>query len=188
MNSKEKLLQISFEEIYEHGYNATSIESILKKAKMNKGSMYYYFKSKKDLTLTMIAQNLSSYIQDKYSKLLDYETNILDELIKLLKDKNNFEVSHGCKVNNLVQELSHTDNDFKIALEKVYLNFENIFEQILNKAYENGEFEHNDIKSLAIFVLASFEGCLATGKKSQNKDVYCICIKQLEEYLNLLRK
>ena len=188
MNSKEKLLKIAFEEIYENGYHATSIDNILKKAKMNKGSMYHYFKSKKALTLVMIEVNLALYIQKKYSKLLEYENNILDELINLLKDKNNFDVTHGCKLNNLVQELSHTDKDFKIALEKVYFNFENIIEEVLIKAYENKEFEHNDIKSLAIFIVASLEGCLSTGKKSQDKDVFCKCICQLEEYLNLLRK
>ena len=38
MTSKENLLQVTFDEIYENGYYATSVDKILKKAKMNKGS------------------------------------------------------------------------------------------------------------------------------------------------------
>ena len=46
-NPREKLLDVAFNEIYHCGYNATSIDKILKQASMNKGSMYHFFKSKK---------------------------------------------------------------------------------------------------------------------------------------------
>ena len=37
--SREKLLDIAFEEIYLNGYSATSVDKILKKASMNKGKI-----------------------------------------------------------------------------------------------------------------------------------------------------
>jgi len=54
--TREKLLDYTFEEVYIHGYNATSIDSILKKAKVPKGSMYHHFKSKKELVLAMVGE------------------------------------------------------------------------------------------------------------------------------------
>jgi len=56
--TKEKLLDITFEEVYIHGYNATSVDAILKKAKVPKGSMYHHFKGKKELVLAMVKERL----------------------------------------------------------------------------------------------------------------------------------
>ena len=47
--------------------------------------------------------------------------NICDEIIKLIKDRKNMTYACGCKLNNLMQELSPKDNDFKVALEKYIL-------------------------------------------------------------------
>lgn len=53
-NPREKLLEVAFDEIYHNGYNGTSIDKILKKASKNKGSMYHFFKSKKELILAVL--------------------------------------------------------------------------------------------------------------------------------------
>ena len=188
MNSREKLLQTAFDEIYQNGYSATSVDKILKKANMNKGSMYHFFKSKKELALAVIEEKLSLHITNKYEPLLKYKENIIDELVKILKDREGFDFTNGCKLNNLVQELSPIDKDFKIALEKIYLVFEKIFEEVLNNAVKAGELKHDDIKALSIFTVASFEGCLATAKKSQDGQVYQTCISQLELFLTSLKQ
>ncbi len=187
MNPREKLLQAAFDEIYQNGYSATSVDKILKKAKMNKGSMYHFFKSKKALALGVIEEKLSLHIKNKYEPLIKIEKNIVDELVKVLKDREGFDFVNGCKLNNMVQELSPIDNDFKIALEKIYNEFENIFEKILDNAVLAGELKHGDTKALSIFTVASFEGCLATAKKSQDGAVYQTCISQLELFLTTLK-
>jgi TetR/AcrR family transcriptional regulator, transcriptional repressor for nem operon len=186
-NPREKLLDVAFNEIYHNGYSATSIDKILKQASMNKGSMYHFFKSKKELGLAVVNEKINSYIEDKYGVLLKYEENICDEMLKLIKNRNNFDFTCGCKLNNLMQELSPVDNDFKIALEKVYLRFENIIEEVLNKAIQKGEIKHNDTKALSMYVVASIEGCLGTAKKSQDGNYFQTCISQLELFINSLK-
>lgn len=87
----------------------------------------------------------------------------------------------------MMQELSPQDPDFKIALEKIYLNFENIFEKVLDKAVQIGEIKHDDTKALGMYVVASIEGCLGTAKKSQDEAYFQTCISQLELFLNSLK-
>lgn len=185
--SREKLLDIAFEEIYLNGYSATSVDKILKKASMNKGTMYHFFKSKKELTLAVINERLKVYMEERYSKLLKCEENICEEMIKVIKDRENYNFSFGCKLNNMMQELSPLDNDFKLALEKIYLNFENIFEKTLDNAIEKKEIKHNNTKALGMFIVASIEGCLGTAKKSQDGRHFNDCISQLELFLNSLK-
>ncbi len=185
--NREKLLSIAFDEIYHNGYYASSVDKILKKANMNKGSMYHYFKSKKALGLAVIDEKISEYIENKYGKLLFLEDNYIDEMFKLFKDRENFDFRVGCKLNNLVQELSHKDDDFKKSLEKVYFRFEHIIKLVLDKAIENKEIKCDDTKKLAIFTVASIEGCLGTAKKSHDGHLFIDCISQLEIFFNQIK-
>jgi len=188
MSSREKLLDVAFEEIYHNGYSATSVDKILKKANMNKGSMYHFFKSKKELGLAVINERVNSYIVDKYGVLLGCEKDICDELMKLIKNRNGFDFNCGCKLNNLMQELSPIDKDFKSTLEIVYTKFENIIEKILDKAVLENEIKHDDTRALSMYVVASIEGCLGTAKKSQDGSYFQTCISQLELFLNSLKR
>lgn len=184
-SSREKLLDVAFEEFYHNGYATTSVDKILKQANMNKGSMYHFFKSKKELGLAVVNEKINAYIEDKYSVLLNYEENICEEMMMMIKKRDNFDFTCGCKLNNLMQELSPLDKDFKVALEFVYTRFENIFEKVLDKAIAKNEISHNDTKALSMYIVASIEGCLGTAKKSQDGNYFTTCISQL---LNSLKK
>jgi len=186
-NSREKLLNVAFDEIYHNGYYATSVDKILKSAKMNKGSMYHFFKSKKDLGLAVVNERVANYIEEKYGVLLQYDKNIISELLNLIKDRKKFDFITGCKLNNFIQELSSKDTEFKSALEIVYFRFEQIIEEVLKKAIQNGEIKHDNANALAIYVVASLEGCLITAKKSHSADAFQSCISQLEFFLNSLK-
>ena len=48
-NAKERLLSVAFDLIHEHSYGAVGVEQICQRAGVNKGSFYYYFKTKTDL-------------------------------------------------------------------------------------------------------------------------------------------
>lgn len=188
MTTKEKLLAVTFEEIYENGYYSVSVDKILKKAQLNKGSMYHYFKSKKELVLAVIDVHIFRYIDKKYSAILDVSDNYIESMFKVLRNTDSFNHTLGCRLNSLVQELSHHDDDFKIALEKVYLYFEEIIYKVLKKAYDNDEIEHPNIKQLSVFVVASIEGCLSTSKKSQDGKIFNNCIEQLAFYFEKIKK
>lgn len=187
MTTKEKLLEVTFHEIYENGYYATSVDKILKKANMNKGSMYHYFKGKKELVLAVIDAHVYDYIDKKYGAILNANENYVDAIFEVLKNKDSYNFICGCRLNSLVQELSHQDLDFKVALEKVYFRFEEILEEALRRAIVKNEITHDDAKALSIYVVASIEGCLSTAKKSQDGDIYENCILQLEHYLHQLK-
>ncbi len=186
--TKEKLLDIAFDEIYYNGYHATSIDKILKKANASKSSMYYFFGSKKALVNAVINERVLVYIEKKYGTLLNVEKNFIDEIMKVIKNREDFDFNCGCRLNNLVEELSHKDKDFKNSLEKVYLKFENIFEKVLDKAVKNEEIIKTDTKELAIYIVASIEGCISTAKKSQDNSLYDSCIAHLEKYLATYKK
>ncbi len=50
-DAKERLLAVAFDLIWDNSYSSVSVDQICDRAKVNKGSFYYYFKSKTDLAV-----------------------------------------------------------------------------------------------------------------------------------------
>jgi len=65
-DAKEKLLAVAFDLIHENSYGTVSVEQICRRAKVNKGSFYYFFKTKTDLVV-------AAYEEHWRLKLPDYE-------------------------------------------------------------------------------------------------------------------
>lgn len=184
--TREKLIQATFEEVYQNGYHGTGLNQILNKAGLNKGSMYHIFKSKKDMLLAVIDEVLEPRIMDKYGEILKQNSNYMEKTFDILLGIQGYDFIRGCPLNNLVQELSPTDEEIKIKLEELYFKFENIFEQIIKKAVEVDGLKVKDTKAFAIFCIACIEGAISTGKKSQDRIYYEQVIKQLQNIVKTM--
>jgi len=60
MDKKNKILEASLELFGKKGYFETDIESIAKRADVGKGTIYLYFKNKKDLFISTINYALNN--------------------------------------------------------------------------------------------------------------------------------
>jgi len=65
-DAKAKLLTVAFDLIHEHSYGTVGVEQICQRAGVNKGSFYYYFKTKTDLVV-------AAYEEHWRWKSVDYE-------------------------------------------------------------------------------------------------------------------
>ena len=181
--TREKLLEAAFEEVYQNGYHGTGLTQILKRAGVNKGSMYHIFKSKKEMMLAVVDEVLEPRLEEKYGRIKDEKKNFMEKTFAVLYERSGFDFVKGCPLNNLVQELSPVDIDFKIKLEQLYFKFENILEEIIQKAVETDGLKVEDTKAFAVFFLAAVEGAISTGKKSQSEEHYTLVIKELEKII-----
>ena len=77
---KNEILDVAQELFFSKGYKQTSIESIIKKIGVAKGTFYYYFKSKEDL-LDKLVKRMTDQILIEIEKIT--ERTDLDALAKL---------------------------------------------------------------------------------------------------------
>ncbi len=68
MKTRERILEAFFDLVAEHGYDKTSISMICTTLNINKPSIYYSFKSKEDLLITLFDEYATRYFN------LDFET------------------------------------------------------------------------------------------------------------------
>ena len=79
---KNELLDTAQELFFTQGYEQTTVETIIQKVGVSKGTFYYYFKSKEDL-LDKLVKKMTSQIQLEVKKIT--ERTDLDALTKLNK-------------------------------------------------------------------------------------------------------
>lgn len=81
ISTKDNIIKSSWSLFHEKGFEDTTIEDILERAGISKGSFYYYF-DRKDALL----DTLSTILDKEYEKLekkLDPQLNAFDKLMKL---------------------------------------------------------------------------------------------------------
>ena len=79
---KNELLNVAQELFFTKGYKQTSVDTIIKKVGVSKGTFYYYFKSKEDL-MNKLVKGMTNQILIEVKKIT--ERTDLDALVKLNK-------------------------------------------------------------------------------------------------------
>jgi len=176
INTRERLLDSAFETFYKHGFQGANIATILSDVGINKGSMYHFFKSKKELGLAVIKERIEKKLVDKYIKILSNETS-LHLLFETLKNAPNT-LPFGCPLNKMSQEMIYIDNDFKKLLTEVYKEFETC----IIKIFIQEKIKDPSVK--ARYLISTYEGALMIYHLNQNLNTYKESIQLLEQSLS----
>lgn len=76
MNTKDKILEAAYTLITQHGYEKTSMALISEAVNIKKASIYYYFKTKEEILLTLID------ILSDYPQMVDIKQYFQEETFK----------------------------------------------------------------------------------------------------------
>ncbi len=188
--TREKLLDITFEEIYIHGYAATSIGTILKKANTPKGSMYHFFDSKKSLVLAMIDERLGPKMDQffNYTKHDDLSVTASLKQTFTAMAKNDMLVQNGCPLYRLMVELSPVDKEFDTILNSKYRKMKQRLGNLLQTGIDIHEFTtelHPD--ELSDFILSSVWGVLSMPPSVSSRKNFITHIRHILSLLEQYR-
>jgi len=185
--TREKILDAVFKLVYINGYNGTSMAMILKECGIPKGSLYHFFKSKKEMVLAVVKERLSPRMDEFYElEIVDDEHGINTIINSILKvSHKDVLVAYGCPLNRLNQEMSPVDKDFEVEINIIY---EKIKSKIKNLLDNSALKEHVSSDSLAEFIIASVWGNLSLSPEQSSKNRYLESSKHLIDYLKSLKK
>jgi TetR/AcrR family transcriptional repressor of nem operon len=122
--TRDQIVAAAADLFYLRGYQGTSLDTVARKAEVNRGSLYYFFRTKKNLGLAVIGH---------YERLI--HLNFIDPVLKgKTVGRGKLErlaalYSHmpraespccGCPIGKLSLELSGIDEDFRLRLKEVW--------------------------------------------------------------------
>jgi len=189
--TREKLLDITFDEVYIHGYSATSVDTVLKKAAVPKGSMYHHFKGKKELVIAMVQERLFP----KMDTFFIFEREADETVMQRLRNtyaamsKNKPLVTYGCPLYRLMVELSAVDEEFDALLGTRAKQLHRELATLLQSGINDGEFSKQlDVESFARYILSATWGILSMPPSLSSLRLFLeqsrFILENLEAYTN----
>jgi AcrR family transcriptional regulator len=182
--TKRKILETACSLFYLKGYNGTSIDDILKTAKVKKGNFYFHFKSKEDLGYAVI-DTYSSRTVPLIQETLKQDESPLSRLFDLFqKQDGRMKTSRyrgGCPCGNLALELADHHDGFRRQLDAIFDAWTREIMLILKQAQKEGALEQTvHPKEMAHLIVAVLEGSTLLAKTKKSGEVYRSCMKSLK--------
>jgi TetR/AcrR family transcriptional regulator, transcriptional repressor for nem operon len=159
-NSKERLLQVAFDLIWQQSYGSVSVDDICERAKVKKGSFYYFFPSKSDLAVAAYEEHWQQS-QPRYDRTfsplvpplqrIENYCKVVYEHQKASQEKTGRVL--GCPFASVGSELSTQDEKIRHKSQEMFERFCKYIENALRDAHKEGLIDKGDFpcKSRMIF-------------------------------------
>jgi len=168
-DTRADLVQIGTDILSEKGFDTTTIEEVLRRADVPKGSFYYYFASKADFGLAVI-DNYAFLLEQKLTRLLrDPNVRPLQRVRNYIAEAalglETHEFRRGCLIGNMGQEFGGLDGVFRERILGVLNSWAGPLVECLQLGQGAGEIRADlNVKQIASFFWFSWEGAVLKAK------------------------
>ena len=168
---KNRLTDAALDLMWENSYGATSVDAICERAGAKKGSFYYFFKSKSELTAAALEAewNKNKAKMDalfsptvppleRFDRYFDYVNDRLAELQEACGS------ILGCPLLSIGSEVSTQDQGVRDTVDRIWDRKIKYFESAIRDAHAQGLIEAPDPEAKAKAVFACYHGTLAQAR------------------------
>jgi len=184
-DTRSRLVLTAMRLFWEKGYNSTSIADVLQAAKVNSGSLYYFFPSKADLlaaVLDLYHEGIGPMLlEPAWAGVEDPIERIFALLARYRKSLADTDCFYGCPIGSLALELHEPDPAVRERLAK---NFDAWIEAVatcLRQAKSRLPADQN-LRELAQFVLTTMEGGVMQARTFRDINCFDAAVRQLRRY------
>lgn len=194
-NARDRILDAALGLIFEHGFNATTLDSILDKADASKGAFFHHFDSKDKLGEAILDQYAADdaatarEMMEKAESLTDDPAEQVVLFVKQFADMADDLTANnpGCLFVSFIYERGpggSREND--VIVESIELWRDLVLEKLEKAAGDRPELGELDLPSLADMVFSTFEGGFILSRATGDRRHLGLQLRHLQRYLELL--
>ena len=136
------------------GFSATTVDDIAESANVAKGTIYLYYKSKRDIYFAALKQGIEA-VNSETQRRLEQSVTIQEKLrafistrVRYFEENGDFFKIYHSEFSNILIHPAHLDEDFR----DLYLQQAKVLEVILRAAAKQGQIRIVPIKRLTLMV------------------------------------
>ena len=156
---KEQIMSAALSVVVAKGYDQSRMDDIVEKSQLSKGAIYWYYKSKEEVYLSLVDYWFVQYSSDVVDTLQQQES--ASDQLKALFDFFIEQFDKNPAVFKLLVEfwrLAGLNPDFNAKLQQVYSDFLEYIIEIIKVGIANGEFKNVEPRITALSILINIEG------------------------------
>jgi AcrR family transcriptional regulator len=161
---KEAIIRESTRLFLANGYRGTSVKAITEAAGIGRGTLYWYFKSKDEILLTIFRKFESQMLDPLIEALRHFKGDFVAKYKFLHKFTTEFARDNrdlSLAFNTLLNEMSGTHTEAETVAKAVYERFRRIIESLLKDGKRDGSLRKDlNLNLYAHAIMASHTGML----------------------------
>jgi TetR/AcrR family transcriptional repressor of nem operon len=178
-DAKERLLEAALHLIWERSYGVVTIDNICEKAKVKKGSFYYFFNSKSDLAVAALQDNWANYGRVKWDEMFSPSLCPLERIRTFMQSVHDGQAEVqkeygrvlGCPCFCLGTEVANDDEALRGVAQEILAKQLRYFETAIRDAQAEGLVGPGDASMKARCLFALFEGSLAQARIQNDLEI-----------------
>lgn len=178
-DTRTRILSAAREMFHGRSYADVGIQEICESARVQKGSFYHFFPSKRDLAMAVIDDMAQDWAHGFVAEAFDAQLPPLERLDYLIDAAYYWQKATrdidgrmpGCLFGNLALEMSTRDDVMRAKLNAVFDRAKEQFRVTLDEAVDAGALPSLDSDSTAQAMLAYLEGIILLAKARNDPDV-----------------
>ena len=161
LQRKAQILDAALAVIVQKGYENSRMDDIVVSSKMSKGAIYWYYKSKKEVYLSLVNHWVHNY-SAVLNHIVDTDRSASDQLRSLFQYFTVQYEKDPVVFKALLEfwSMAGRDPEFNDKLQKVYSEFVNLISTIIQQGMDNGEFKNLDVDITAMSIMVNIEGIM----------------------------
>jgi TetR/AcrR family transcriptional regulator, transcriptional repressor for nem operon len=179
LDTRQRILSTARELFHGNNYADIGIKQICEAARVQKGSFYHFFPSKRDLALAVIDDMADDWAHGFVHEAFDQNLPPMERLDYLIDAAYYWQKAAkdiegrmpGCLFGNLVLEVSTRDDVLRAKLSAVFDKTKSRFEKTLIEAVETGAVAALDTNLTAQAMLAYLEGMILLAKSRNDPEL-----------------
>jgi TetR/AcrR family transcriptional repressor of nem operon len=177
-NTREKLLEVAFDLIWDSSYGAVSVDDICQRAGVNKGSFYHFFPTKSDLAIEAYRERWKT-VRPVFEEIFAPEVAPLERLIRwcdyilVIQREKAEEYGHvcGCPYATVGAELATQDERIRASSEELIYAGRKYVETAITDALREGAISAVDPAQLARRIYSVCLGMLFEARVQNNLEI-----------------
>lgn len=175
LSTRELLVRAGIEVLTEKGFASTTIDEILCRVGVPKGSFYHYFESKEAFGAELIDRYGAYFLRKLEGFFRDDSHAPLDRLRAFVADAQagmeKYDYRRGCLIGNLGQEMAALPESYRDRLGSVFATWQACLARCLWEAQAAGDISPAaDCERLSAFFWIGWEGAVLRAKLERNPE------------------
>ncbi|UCI24530.1 TetR/AcrR family transcriptional regulator [Mesorhizobium sp. B2-8-5] len=183
---RRRVLDVAEDSFQARGYHASSLGDLMAAAGVTGGALHHHFPTKKALALAVIEERVAAAVQKTWidpvlaaSSAREGVRAVFEAVAAELEQQG---YARGCPLNNLAHELSLADDEFRLALARIFAGWRRaIADKIRADQLDSGQ-GRTDPDRFAALAVAAYSGAMSMAKTSQDAGVLRECLRALEGF------
>ena len=156
---KRQIMSAALSVVVAKGYDQSRMDDIVEKSQLSKGAIYWYYKSKEEVYLSLVDYWFLQYSSGVVDTLQQQES--ASDQLKALFDFFIEQFDKNPTTFKLLVEfwrLAGLNPDFNAKLQQIYSDFLEYIIEIIKVGVANGEFKNVEPRITALSILINIEG------------------------------